>query len=75
MADSDAPAVKAKPRRFLLDLKPLAIAAYDPLPMRKPSERFIIVEEIELIADDRSQAQPIEDWRIAARYARDLEAG
>ncbi len=74
MADK-APTVKPAPRRFLLDLETLAIAAYDPLPMRKPSRRFVIVEEIELIARGYEQTQPIEDWRIAARYARELEAG
>ena len=69
MADSDS----LTPRRFLLDLEMLAIAAYNPLPMRKPSTRFIIVEEIELIAKSREQTQPVEDWRIAAQCCSPID--
>jgi len=68
-----SPSGRKPPRRFLLDLKSLAIAAYEPLPMRRKSERFIVVEEVELPYAEGEQTQPTEDWRIAARYARDLE--
>lgn len=50
------PAIRRKPRRFLLDLATNRIAAFEPLPLRRPSKRFMTVEEVpvpdaELVVD------------------------
>jgi hypothetical protein len=42
----DTPTAQPKPRRFLLDLRANRIAAFEPLPIRGRSLRFITVEEV-----------------------------